>query len=118
MTTSQPTPLAELAAVIPSRPRWGVRAGGTKPALSGFPDDVPVLDLTALAGIVEHTPEECTFTALGGTRIIDLERALAAHSQYLPFDPPFAAAGATIGGTVAIVARTARNAASSGQRGC
>lgn len=101
MTIVQPTTLAELAAVIPSRPRWGVRAGGTKPTLSDVSADVPVLDLTALAGILEYTPEECTFTALAGTRIVDLEHALAAHGQYLPFDPPFAAAGATIGGTVA-----------------
>ena len=101
MSTVQPTTLAELAALIPSRPRWGVRAGGTKPALSDVAADVTVLDLTALAGILEYTPEECTFTALAGTRIVDLEHALAAHGQYLPFDPPFAAAGATIGGTVA-----------------
>ena len=61
----------------------------------------PTLDLAALAGIVEHTPEECTFTALAGTRISDIERLLAQHGQYLPFDPPLAVAGATLGGTVA-----------------
>ncbi len=61
----------------------------------------PTLDLAALAGIVEHTPEECTFTALGGTRVSDIERLLAQHGQYLPFDPPLALAGATLGGTVA-----------------
>ena len=60
-----------------------------------------MLDLSRLAGIVEHTAEECTFTALAGTRIADIERALAPHGQYLPFDPPLASAGATIGGTVA-----------------
>jgi glycolate oxidase FAD binding subunit len=100
MTTVQPTTIAELSAVIPSQPRWSTRAGGTKPALSAIRDDVPLLDLTALSGIVEYTPEECTFTALCGTRIVELERALAAHGQYLPFDPPFASSGATIGGTV------------------
>ena len=63
--------------------------------------DTPTLDLAALAGIVEHTPEECTFTALAGTRISDIERLLAQHGQYLPFDPPLALAGATLGGTVA-----------------
>ena len=60
-----------------------------------------MLDLSGLAGIVAYTPEECTFTALAGTRIAEIERALAAHGQYLPFDPPLAAAGATLGGTVA-----------------
>jgi glycolate oxidase FAD binding subunit len=101
MTTVRPTSTSELAAVVPSRPQWQVRAGGTKPALSSALAGVPVLDASRLAGIVEYTPEECTFTALAGTRIVDIERALAPHGQYLPFDPPLAAAGATLGGTVA-----------------
>ena len=63
--------------------------GGASPRRAG----TPTLDLAALAGIVEHTPEECTFTALAGTRIAEIERRLAAHGQYLPFDPPLAPAG-------------------------
>jgi len=101
MTIVQPTSIGELAAAIPQRPSWSVRGGGTKPGLARPGDDHPVLDLSRLAGIVEHTTEECTFTALAGTRIADIERALAPHGQYLPFDPPLASAGATIGGTVA-----------------
>jgi glycolate oxidase FAD binding subunit len=91
----------ELASAIPSRPAWVVRGGGTKPALACRNEAHAVLDLSRLAGIVEHMPEECTFTALAGTRIVDIERSLAVHGQYLPFDPPLAARGATIGGTVA-----------------
>jgi glycolate oxidase FAD binding subunit len=60
-----------------------------------------VIDMTGLAGIVEYEPGEFTFTALAGTRITDLDAALAEHGQYLPFDPPLRAAGATLGGTVA-----------------
>ena len=101
MTVVQPITIDELAASIPARPAWIVRGGGTKPALARRSDDHAILDLSRLAGIVEHTPEECTFTALAGTRIADIERALAVHGQYLPFDPPLAARGATIGGTVA-----------------
>jgi len=101
MTTVRPTSTSELAAVVPSQPQWQVRAGGTKPALSSARPGVPVLDLSGLAGVVAYAPEECTFTALAGTRITDIERALAAHGQYLPFDPPLATAGATLGGTVA-----------------
>jgi glycolate oxidase FAD binding subunit len=97
----QPSSVAALEAVVPQPPRLRVRGGGTKAALSGALTGTPTLDLTALAGIVEHTPEECTFTALAGTRISDIERLLAQHGQYLPFDPPLAAAGATLGGTVA-----------------
>ena len=101
MTIVHPTSVAELAATIPQRPAWSVRGGGTKPGLARAGDDHAVLDLSRLSGIVEHTAEECTFTALAGTRIADIERALAPHGQYLPFDPPLVSAGATIGGTVA-----------------
>ncbi|AMY08927.1 putative FAD-linked oxidoreductase [Luteitalea pratensis] len=101
MTIVHPTSIAELAASIPQRPSWSVRGGGTKPGLARTGDDCAVLDLSRLAGIVEYTAEECTFTALAGTRIDDIERALAPYGQYLPFDPPLATSGATIGGTVA-----------------
>ena len=68
----------------------------------GASRDRPILDLSALAGVTEHSPEECTFTALAGTSAVaDIERLLASHGQYLPFDPPLAAAGATLGGIVA-----------------
>ena len=99
--TLRPVSIGDLQALVPAHPRLRVRGAGTKSALSGAAPDAPALDLSALAGIVEHTPEECTFTALAGTRIAAIERMLASHGQYLPFDPPFAAAGATLGGTVA-----------------
>ena len=101
MMAERPTSVDALAAIVPSQPHWQVRAGGTKPALSSAASGVPVLDMSGLAGILEHTPEECTFTALAGTRIADIERVLAVHRSHLPFDPPLAAAGATLGGTVA-----------------
>jgi glycolate oxidase FAD binding subunit len=99
--TLRPASVAALEALVPAHPRLRLRGGGTKRALSGAVPEVPTLDLSALAGIVEHTPEECTFTALAGTPIAAIEHVLAAHGQYLPFDPPLAAAGATLGGTVA-----------------
>jgi glycolate oxidase FAD binding subunit len=101
MTTVYPTSIADLAATIPQQRSWSIRGGGTKPGLARGGNGHGVIDLSRLAGIVEHTAEECTFTALAGTRIADIERALAPYGQYLPFDPPLAAAGATIGGTVA-----------------
>ena len=60
-----------------------------------------VVDLTRLSGITEYTPDECVFTALAGTPLREINARLAAHGQYLPFDPPLVDAGATIGGTVA-----------------
>ena len=98
---ARPASIAELEAIVPMHPRLRVRGGGTKTALSAPDPNAATLELGSLTGMVEHSPEECTFTALAGTRIAEIERLLAAHGQYLPFDPPLAAAGATIGGTVA-----------------
>lgn len=80
--------------VLPSR-------GGTKPALSRAPEGVVRLDLRHLSGMVEYDPAEYTFTALAGTPLSVVQAELAAHGQYLPFDPPLASQGATLGGTVA-----------------
>lgn len=75
--------------------------GGTKPALSRAPDGVAALCLRGLSGMVEYEPDEYTFTALAGTPVAAVQAELARHGQYLPFDPPLAAEGATLGGTVA-----------------
>jgi glycolate oxidase FAD binding subunit len=57
--------------------------------------------MSALSGIVEYDPSELTITALAGTPVAEVGSVLAEHGQYLPFDPPLVAAGATIGGSVA-----------------
>ena len=75
-------------------------AGRSKPALHHAGDGV-VVDLAGLTGITEYQPDECTFTALAGTPVAEIERRLAEHGQALPFEPPLAGSGATIGGTVA-----------------
>jgi glycolate oxidase FAD binding subunit len=75
-------------------------AGRSKPALH-HPGDGVVLDLAALSGITEYQPDECTFTALAATPVAEIDRRLAEHGQALPFEPPLAGRGATIGGTVA-----------------
>ena len=99
--THRPASIDELRHIAATEPRVRVRGHGTKPGLSGVTLDETVVDLSALTGIVEHTPEECTFTALAGTPVAEIERLLAAHGQFLPFDPPLVDAGATMGGTVA-----------------
>jgi glycolate oxidase FAD binding subunit len=98
--TLRPASIEDLQAAVVAYPRIHVRGAGTKTGLSSAAE-TPTLDLAGLAGVLEHTPEECTFTALAGTRIDEIEAGLAAHGQYLPFDPPLAASGATLGGTVA-----------------
>jgi glycolate oxidase FAD binding subunit len=76
------------------------RGSGTKSALAPTGAEI-ALDLRGLDALVEYQPQECTFTALAGTRVDGIAARLAEHGHYLPFDPPFGSRGATIGGTVA-----------------
>ncbi len=87
-----------VAASMPAPMR--VAGAGTK-ARATAGDDAQVLDLRRLSGIVSYNPAECVFTALAGTPVADIDHALSAHAQYLPFDPTHVGAGGTIGGTVA-----------------
>ncbi|HEX7606408.1 MAG TPA: glycolate oxidase subunit GlcE, partial [Usitatibacter sp.] len=77
-----------------------VRGGGTKD-FYGHGCAGEVLDMTPYAGIVAYEPKELVVTVRAGTRLADLESALAAERQMLPFEPPHFAEGATIGGAVA-----------------
>jgi len=86
---------------VREHPRVLPRGGGSKPALSTPPEGVVPLVVSGLRGIVEYDPEELTITALAGTPVRVVQAALAAHGQYLPFDPPLTRAGATLGGVVA-----------------
>jgi glycolate oxidase FAD binding subunit len=76
-------------------------AGASKPALSLAREGVTAIDISDLRGITQYDPAELTITARAATPIAEVADALAQHGQYLPFDPPLAAAGATLGGAVA-----------------
>lgn len=95
--------VAEIEDAVRGAKRVTVRGGGSKPALSlrNCRDDALTLDLSALNGVVDYQPDEYTFTARAGTRVADMAALLAEEGQYLPFDPPLAERGATLGGTVA-----------------
>ncbi len=77
-----------------------IRGSGSKefltPARSGTP-----LDTRAHRGIIDYQPTELVVTARCGTPLVEIHAALAEHGQYLPFEPPHFAVGATIGGCVA-----------------
>lgn len=96
-----PTSVPELVEAVKTTrgPLLPVGAG-TKPRLSAV-SGATGLSLTGLRGIVEYDPDEYTFTALAGTPVREIAAALAEKGQYLPFDPPLAAAGSTLGGAVA-----------------
>ena len=77
-----------------------IRGGGTKDFYGGALRG-EVLDVSGHAGITSYEPTELVVTARGGTALVELEEALRARGQFLPFEPPHFGAGATIGGCVA-----------------
>ncbi|CAN7167983.1 glycolate oxidase subunit GlcE [Acidovorax sp. LjRoot194] len=81
-----------------------IRGGGTKD-FHGLALHGEVLDTRTLRGIVSYEPSELVVTVRAGTPLAELEAALAAQGQCLPFEPPhFAQApsdAATVGGMVA-----------------
>jgi glycolate oxidase FAD binding subunit len=52
-------------------------------------------------GIIDYDPQELVLTARGGTLLVDIESALRARGQHLPFEPPHFGEGATLGGAIA-----------------
>jgi glycolate oxidase FAD binding subunit len=91
-----------IAAATAARTPQRLRGGGTKDFYGGAPAG-DVVDMAAYAGIVAYEPRELVLTVRAGTRVADVEAALAAERQMLPFEPPdFGSTGAsTIGGVVA-----------------
>ncbi|MCC5987619.1 MAG: FAD-binding protein [Pararhodobacter sp.] len=62
-----------------------VRGGGTRPV--GRPLAGQVLETGALAGIRHYEPAALVVVAAAGTQLEELEAALAAEGQLLPFEP-------------------------------
>src|SRR5256884_6086079 len=60
-----------------------------------------VLELRAHQGIVDYEPSELVITARCGTPLSQIEAALAAHGQFLAFEPPAFGADPTLGGVIA-----------------
>ena len=101
MINRKPASVSEVQGFVKEAPRIFSHGAGTKTALTVSVDGVATLDMTLISGLQEYEPEEFTFTALAGTRIVDVNQALSQNGQYLPFDPPLVEHGATLGGTVA-----------------
>lgn len=89
--------LQDVQQAVRSSDRIRVAGGGSKPSLSSG----ATLSVANLRGMLQYEPTEYTFTALAGTPLADIDAALKRNGQFMPFDPPLLAAGATLGGTVA-----------------
>ncbi len=77
---------AEVAeAVRASNGPLRIRGGGTRPI--GRPVIGAVLDLSGLVGISLYEPGALTLVAGAGTPVAEVEAALAAENQRLPFEP-------------------------------
>jgi glycolate oxidase FAD binding subunit len=113
--------VSELCERIRARASTGgalrIRGGGTKDFYGGdfrgaAAGEGDVLDMAGWTGIVAYEPRELVLTVRAGTPLAQVEAALAAERQMLPFEPPHFSTGpspppnapvggATIGGTVA-----------------
>jgi glycolate oxidase FAD binding subunit len=85
-----------------------IRGGGSKEFYGAPGGEAEVLEVGRHAGIVAYEPKELVLTVRSGTALEEVEAALAAERQMLPFEPPhFEGSGtqpralATIGGAVA-----------------
>ncbi len=89
-------------AAIAEKQVLAIRGMGSKDFLGPPCAQAQVLDTTALNGIISHEPSELVITAYAGTPLAEVEQALAAHGQWLPFDAPhYQGQAGTLGGMVA-----------------
>jgi glycolate oxidase FAD binding subunit len=103
-TALRPATAAECAAALAdlaaARHTVRVQGAGTKAYLGDLVTTDTTLETTAMSGIVDHVPADLTVTVAAGTRLAEVQAALARHGQTLPLDPPHGDE-ATIGGIVA-----------------
>ncbi|WP_022948030.1 glycolate oxidase subunit GlcE [Methylohalobius crimeensis] len=88
-----------IEAAIASRRPLCIVGGGSKNFYGRRSQGDP-LSIAGHRGVVEYAPSELVITARAGTPLADLEQALAAEGQMLPFEPP-RFGPATVGGAIA-----------------
>jgi glycolate oxidase FAD binding subunit len=99
--TLHPAHVEELQDAVRQSDAVAIVGGATKSTVADPQPHAAIVNTTNLRGIVDYSDAECVLSARAGTPIAEIASTLAAYGQYLPFDPPFAAEGATLGGTVA-----------------
>jgi glycolate oxidase FAD binding subunit len=107
-STLRPGTNDELAAIITAAGRAGeavvLWGGGTRIGVGDPPERYDIaVDLSGLAGIVEHSPADLVCTVRAGTTLAELETVLGASGQRWPVEAP-RPDRATVGGTIASAA--------------
>jgi len=99
----RPGDLRELQTVVRDTPgALRLRGAGTALDRGRVPERTDaVVDLTAMGGLVEHSPGDMIAVVQPGLPLARLQAALASSGQRLALDPPSAAEGATMGGLFA-----------------
>jgi len=105
----------QVRAATASRSPLAIRAGGSKD-FYGNETRGELLDPRGYAGIVAHEPTELVITARCGTPLAELQAALDAAGQMLPFEPPHFGPAATVGGCVAAGLAGPRRSSAGGVR--
>lgn len=75
--------------------------GGDSKAFYGRETAGEILNVAGHSGILNYEPTELVATVRAGTPLRELEQAIRAQGQMLPFEPPHLGETATVGGTVA-----------------
>ncbi|MCU0867947.1 MAG: glycolate oxidase subunit GlcE [Planctomycetes bacterium] len=78
-----------IRAAAADRTPLAIRAGGSKAFYGNAMDATAVLDPRPYRGIVDYAPTELVVTVRSGTPLAELEAALDARGQMLPFEPPY-----------------------------
>ena len=85
---------------IEQRQPVNIIGGNSKSFYGRAPQGHP-LPIGGHTGVVNYEPTELVMTVRAGTTLVDVEHALEANHQMLPFEPPRFDDAATIGGTIA-----------------
>jgi glycolate oxidase FAD binding subunit len=75
--------------------------GGNSKSFYGGAVRGEALDIRPYTGIIDYEPKELVLTVRAGTPLSEIETAMEAAGQMLPFEPTYYSNAATIGGTVA-----------------
>lgn len=92
MDTRHPTDTESVCAVmadaLAAETPIEIIGGGSKAGFGGVVEADMVLSTAGLSGIISYQPDELVLTAQAGTKMAEIEAALAEAGQHLAFEPP------------------------------